>query len=184
MAENAVRNAPGNAGALAGLTLLEIAALALVGLLFTTLLVQVLLRPFDVSFVWIGELSIPLFVWIVFIGAALASRRNEHPYVEIGYTAVVGRLSRKGRQAIDLLLAGAAIVFFLVFIAGLVGMTWQTWDHVPGLLPGYRVGYLYLGALIGVLACLVATVKRLVATWRQSGADAGSPPGGDATSII
>jgi TRAP-type C4-dicarboxylate transport system permease small subunit len=113
------------------LALLEIVALVLVGLLFTALLVQVLVRPFDLSFVWIGELSIPLFVWIVFVGAAIASRRSEHPYVEIGYTAVSRRLSPGGRKALDLLLAAMAIVFFLVFIAGLIGMTRQTWDHVP-----------------------------------------------------
>lgn len=169
----------------AALSPLERVALVLVGVLFTSLLTQVLLRPFDISFVWIGELSIPLFVWIVFIGAAIASRRNEHPYVEIGYTAISRHLSSGRRRALDLLLAGGAIIFFLVFIAGLIGMSIQTWDHVPGILPGYRVGYLYLGALVGVTGCLFATVKRLIATWRRSGSDAGpTAPGADTASII
>ena len=165
--------------------LFETLALVLVGLLFATLLVQVVLRPFDLSFVWIGELSIPVFIWIVFVGAAIASRRGEHPYVEIGYSAVSRRLSRRGRLALDLLLGVTVIVFFLVFIAGLIGMTWQTWDHVPGILPGYRVGYLYLGALVGVTGCLVASVQRLLARWRNGGRNAApSAPTGDSASII
>ncbi|MEP7361588.1 MAG: TRAP transporter small permease subunit [Chloroflexota bacterium] len=164
---------------------LEWVALGLVGLLFTALLVQVLGRPFGLSFVWIGELSIPLFVWIVFVGAAIASRRNEHPYVEIGYSAVSRRLSPRGRKALDLLLAAMAIAFFLVFIAGLIGMTRQTWDHVPGLLPGYRVGYLYLGTLVGALGCLIATIRRLRERWRQSAGDDGRGAGDStAASII
>lgn len=171
-------------GAPRRLAALEKVAVFLVALLFAALLVQVLLRPFDVSFVWIGELSIPLFIWIVFIGAAIASRRGEHPYVEIGYLAAARHLSARGRRYLDAILAVAAIAFYAVFIAGLVGMTVQTWDHVPGLLPGYRVGYLYLGALVGVLGCLVATLARLVAWWRAS-SDAG-PTGrqGDSGSII
>ncbi len=166
------------------LALLEMVALGLVGLLFTALLVQVFARPFGLSFVWIGELSIPLFVWIVFVGAAIASRRSEHPYVEIGYTAVSQLLSPGGRKALDVLLAAMAIAFFLVFIAGLIGMTRQTWDHVPGLLPGYRVGYLYLGALVGALGCLVATIRRLLEKWQQGARDAGSPGAGDNTPSI
>ncbi|MEO5702047.1 MAG: TRAP transporter small permease [Casimicrobiaceae bacterium] len=166
------------------LAFLEKVAVFLIGLLFVALLVQVLLRPFAVSFVWIGELSIPLFIWIVFIGAAIASRRGEHPYVEIGYLAVSRRLSPDGRRSLDAMLAFAALVFYAVVIAGLVGMTVQTWDHVPGLLPGYRVGYLYLGALVGVTGCMVATFGRLVAQWRR-GADPGPPdPHGDSASII
>ena len=167
------------------LALLEVVALVLVGLLFVSLLVQVLVRPFDISFVWIGELSIPLFVWSVFVGAALASRRSEHPYVEIGYTALSQRLAPQGRKALDVVLAAMAIAFFVVFIAGLVGMTWQTWDHVPGLLAGYRVGYLYLGALVGVFGCLAGTVTRLRERWREGGRDGVSPTAGtDANSII
>lgn len=171
--------------ALRGLPFFEKVALVLVAVLFTTLLTQVLLRPFDISLVWIGELSIPLFIWIVFVGAAIASRRSEHPYVEIGHIAASRRLPPRGRLALDLLLALAAVAFYLVFIAGLIGMTWQTWDHVPGLLPGYRVGYLYLGALVGVIGCLIATAKRLLARWRRGVRDpAPSAPTSDAASII
>jgi TRAP-type transport system small permease protein len=181
----AITDGPGNVGALRRLPLLEKVALVLVGLLFATLLIQVILRPFDVSFVWIGELSIPVFVWIVFVGAAIASRRGEHPFVEIGHAALSRRLLPRGRLTLDVLLAVAAIAFFLVFIAGLIGMTWQTWNHVPGLLPGYRVGYLYLGALVGVIGCLVATVRRLIATWQRGGRDAEPPASkADAASII
>lgn len=172
-------------GALRGLPLFEILALVLVGVLFTTLLMQVVLRPFDLSFVWIGELSIPVFIWIVFVGAAIASRRGEHPYVEIGYVAISRRLSPRGCLVLDLLLGIAAIGFFLIFIAGLLGMTWQTWDHMPGLLPGYRVGYLYLGALVGVTGCLVASVQRVLSRWRRGVRDTAPPaPTGDSASII
>jgi TRAP-type C4-dicarboxylate transport system permease small subunit len=184
VATSTVTQSPGNFGALRRLPLLEKVALLLVGLLFTTLLVQVILRPFDIALVWIGELSIPLFIWIVFVGAAIASRRSEHPYVEIGHIAVSARLSPRGRLALDVLLAAAAIIFYLVFIAGLVGMTMQTWDHMPGILPGYRVGFLYLGALVGVVGCLAATIVRLRTTWRGGGRNPDDPAGSESASII
>ena len=167
------------------LPLMEKAAVLLFAVLFCTLLVQVLLRPFDIAVVWIGELGIPVFVWIVFIGAAIASRRREHPFVEIGYLAASRRLSPRGRLFLDLVLGLAAILFYAVFIAGLVAMTVQTWDHVPGILPGYRVGFLYLGALVGVAGCLIATAAHLATTWRMRGQAPDAPRnGGDASSII
>lgn len=185
MAERAIVEADSGFALLRRLPLLEKAAVLLVAVLFSTLLVQVLLRPFDIALVWIGELGIPVFVWIVFVGAAIASRKREHPCVEIGYLAVTRRLSARGRLSLDVVLGLAAIVFYAVFIAGLIGMTVQTWDHIPGILPGYRVGFLYLGALFGVAGCLLATVVRLVASWRTGGhAPAASQSGGDAPSII
>ena len=55
----------------------------------------------------------------------------------------------------------------------------------PPLLPGYRVGYLYLGALVGAIGCLFATFRRLLARWQRGTREAAAPaPMGDATSII
>ncbi len=185
MAEHASAEAASGRALLRRLPLLEKVAVLLFAVLFCTLLIQVLLRPFDIALVWIGELGIPVFVWIVFVGAAIASRKREHPFVEIGYLAASRRLSPRGRLSLDLALGGAAIVFYAIFIAGLIAMTVQTWDHIPGILPGYRVGFLYLGALVGVAGCLVATVAHLTATWRAGGrAPHASPAGGDASSII
>ena len=104
--------------------------------------------------------------------------------MEIGYIALSRRLPPRGRLALDVLLNVLAIAFFLVLIAGLVGMTRQTWDHIPGLLPGYRVGYLYLGALVGAIGCLFATFGRLLARWRRGTRDAAASSMGDAASII
>ncbi len=148
------------------LGLLEIVALVLMSTLFVALMAQVVLRFFSLSLPWTDTLSVPVFIWLVFVGAAIACRRNEHPFVEIGYMQAERRLSPRRMRQLDALLVGASLVFLVVLLYGLAQMTRQTWNQTTGLLAGFRLGYVYLGVSCGVLACIAGLGRRLRRLWR------------------
>jgi TRAP-type C4-dicarboxylate transport system permease small subunit len=133
--------------------------IALVGALFAILLLQVLLRYLGVGLVWVEELSIALFIWLVFLGAALAFRRGEHPIVELGFQAL-SRHAPAAMRGIRLVLAGLICLVLLVLAVGLAAMARQTWQLSSGLVPGFRVGFLYLGVLVAVLLAIWGALSR------------------------
>ena len=154
----------------AGLGVTEWVVVALTGALFTILFLQVVLRYVGIGFVWVEELSIAMFIWLVFLGAALAFRRGEHPIVEFGAQALGRRLSPVGMRRIHMLLTGLLAVVLGVLAIGLVAMAWQTRQLASGLVPGFRVAFLYLGVLGGVLVSLVAVLGRARTLNRRHGA--------------
>jgi TRAP-type transport system small permease protein len=145
--------------------------IALTSGLFGILLLQVVLRHVGIGFVWVEELSIAFFIWLVFLGAAIAFRRGEHPIVELGAQALERRLSPPGMRRVRRMLAGLVVAVLAVLAVGLVAMTRQTWTLASGLVPGFRVGFLYLGVLVGVLLSLVAVVRRARVTPDGRGSD-------------
>ncbi len=155
--------------------LLGVVALVLMTILFVTLMTQVVLRFFSLALPWTDTLAVPVFVWLVFVGAAIACRRNEHPFVEIGYMQAERHLSARRMRQFDALLIGVSLVFLVVLLYGLAQMTRQTWYQTTGLLAGFRLGYLYLGALLGVLACIAGLARRLCRLWRGERAPATLP---------
>jgi|GEM_PF-1324691 len=153
----------------------EWVVVALTGALFTILFLQVLLRYVGIGFVWVEELSIAMFIWLVFLGAALAFRGGGHPIVELGAQALERRLSPIGMRRIQTFLAGLLAVVLGVLAVGLVAMAWQTRQLASGLVPGFRVAFLYLGVLGGVLLSLVAVITRARTTTVRSGAPSQLP---------
>jgi TRAP-type C4-dicarboxylate transport system permease small subunit len=144
----------------AGLGVTEWVVVALTSALFTILFLQVLLRSVGIGFVWVEELSIALFIWLIFLGAGHAFRRGEHPIVELGAQALERRLSPVGMRRVHTFLASLLVVVLGVLAVGLVAMAWQTRELASGLVPGFRVAFLYLGVLGGVLFSLVAVIRR------------------------
>lgn len=153
----------------------EWAIVALTGVLFAILFLQVLLRYVGIGFVWVEEVSIALFIWLVFLGAARAFGRGEHPIVELGAQALERRLSRAGMRRVRVLLAGLLLLVLGVLAVGLAAMAWQTRGLASGLVPGFRVAFLYLGVLAGVLAGMAGVIAR-VRTSSARDADASQLP--------
>lgn len=60
---------------------------------------------------WATELSIFLFIWIVFIGAAVAYSRNSH----ISVTLFLDKLNPKNKKIIDII-NSLILISFLVFL--------------------------------------------------------------------
>ena len=137
----------------------ETLAVVAIWVLFLILLAQIVLRTFGVAFVWVEEFSITMFTWIVFLGAAIAFRRGEHPAVELGYEFLRARLSPGAMVAVDWLLHVIAAVFLLVTSIGMWAMMRQTWPLYSGMIPGFRVGFLYLGVFLCTLRGLIAVIQ-------------------------
>jgi len=150
------------------LTILEMVAVFLVAVLFVVLAANIAMRYVGVTFVWVEEFTIALFIWLVFLGATLAFRRGEHPVVELGYQTLRRKLPWRVMVAVDVILAFLTMVFLLVFGIGLAGMMRRTWGQSLGIVPGFRVGFLYLGVLISCIASLLSVGHRTLTRLRTA----------------
>lgn len=87
---------------------------ACLGLLFTVMLVNVLLRYLlDTSLFWAEEVALAMFVWMGFLAAAATSAEDGH----IRVTMLVDRLPPRLRQAVDLLMDLSLIVALTLLVA-------------------------------------------------------------------
>jgi len=137
---------------------LEIIAVGLLALLFVILFLQIILRYVGSPFIWVEEFSISVFIWMVFLGVAIAFRRGDHLVVDLLYPRLQKHLSISTLRFLKIFLHTLTLVFFLVFCIGLWIMTVQTWPMFAGSVSGFRVGYIYLGVLLAA----VVTSKELL----------------------
>ena len=163
------------AGPAERLGLLGALAIVLMTILYVTLMTQVGLRFFSLALPWLADIAVPVVIWLVFVGAAIACRRNQHPFIEIGYMQAERRLSPRRMGQLDAVIACTSLIFLVVLLFGMLQMTRQTWYQTPGILVGFRLGYVYLGALLGTLACIGSLCSRLRQLWRGERRGAGLP---------
>jgi TRAP-type C4-dicarboxylate transport system permease small subunit len=131
-------------------TLLSQATAALMFLIIFLTFVQVLLRyVFSNPVAWIEEMSRYLFVWIVFLGAALAFRRGEHIQVDI--------LKNLGGRAFAVIatmrmLATSAAILMLAWSGALVA--WRNRSISSFTLPDFPAVLFYAAVPIACLLML------------------------------
>jgi TRAP-type C4-dicarboxylate transport system permease small subunit len=137
-----------------GLDKLEHGLMLLCGICLTgftlSTLIDVVTRETGHPLLWLQELTSTFFTYGVFVGTAVATRRNDHLFLSALTEKMTGRLRR----------------FFEVFNRAVVllvglGMVWFGWQNVltglgsfrmPSMLP---MSYLYLGIpLCGALVAL------------------------------
>ena len=124
--------------------------------------IDVVTREIGHPLLWLQEVTSTFFTYGVFIGTAVATRRNDHLFL----SALTEKMS------------GATRRFFEVFNRSVVllvgvGMVWFGWQNVltglgsfrmPSMLP---MSYLYLGIpLCGVLVALFS-LEQIVNGWRN-----------------
>jgi len=140
---------------------LEIIAIGLLTLLFGILLLQIILRYVGSPFIWVEEFSISVFIWLIFLGVAIAFRRGDHLLVDLLYPRLQKHLSVSKLRQLRIFLHTLMLLFFLVFCIGLCIMTVQTWPMFAGSVSGFRVGYIYLGVLLAAVASVKDLAQRL-----------------------
>lgn len=135
----------------------SVTAGALLVSLFSVIFVQIFLRAVGLPLVWAEEYSSVAFIWLIFVGAALAAQRREHLDVDLLYNAV-----SRGRPMPnwDIAIIVFQFVFLSVFAVGLVQMSYQTWNNSMGAIKGFRYGWIYLGALVAVLIYMIFLVEQ------------------------
>ncbi|WP_158228300.1 TRAP transporter small permease [Pseudonocardia sp. MH-G8] len=143
----------------------ELVLLCVCGLLlftFTcTVLLDVLTRTLGAPWLWLQEATLIAFVWGLFLGAAVALRRNEHIYLTSVTTSMAGRRRLAMETFNSLVMIGitvtVAVTGFRVFQQGF-----------GNLLPVTGLPLAYLTGAVPVFAVLSAVfaVERLVKGWR------------------
>jgi TRAP-type C4-dicarboxylate transport system permease small subunit len=141
--------------------ILELALMGLCGILLfafcSTVIFDVVTRTIGHPWLWLQEVTSTFFIYAIFFGAAVATRRNDHLYL----TAVAEGLRGKFRTAIEiitrLVVLGVAISFivfgYLNFLRGFSSF------RMPSLTP---IASLYAAIPICGVFVALFTIEQLV----------------------
>ena len=81
----------------------------LLGIMFVAFLIQIVFRYFfNFPIGWSSELSVVTWLYMVLIGSAFWLKETE----EVRFDLISGRLGTRGRRAIGLIVAAAAVILF------------------------------------------------------------------------
>jgi TRAP-type C4-dicarboxylate transport system permease small subunit len=162
------------------LDVLELALMILCGILLSafcsTVILDIVTRTIGHPWLWLQEATSTLFIYAIFFGTAVATRRNDHLYL----TAVAEGLHGKSRAAIEVLtrlvVLGVALSFivfgYLNFLRGFYSF------RMPSLTP---IASLYAAIPIcGVLIALF-TIEQIVNGLRGGFEQPGGPRSEDGT---
>jgi TRAP-type C4-dicarboxylate transport system permease small subunit len=136
----------------------------------TTVMFDIVTRTIGHPWLWLQEVTQTFFIYGIFIGAAVATRRNDHLYL----TAVAEALHGTPRLVAEVLirLVVLAVAFFLVYFGYINFLRGFSSFRMPSLTP---IASLY--AAIPLSGALIAlfTIEQLVNGWRN-GFDHPEPP--------
>ena len=153
---------------------LEMALMILCGVLLcgfsTTVVFDIVTRTIGRPWLWLQEVTQTFFIYAIFIGASVATRRNDHLYLTAVAEALHGRARLVAEVIIRLVVLGVAgcLIYFgyLNFLRGFSSF------RMPSMTP---IASLY--AAIPIAGALIAlfTVEQLINGWRN-GFDHREPP--------
>ena len=145
---------------------LELALMVLCGVLlcgFTmTVVCDIVTRTIGHPWLWLQEVTQTLFIYAIFIGAAVATRRNDHLYLTAVSDALHGTSRLVAEIIIRLVVLGVAVCLvwfgYLNFLRGLTSF------RMPSMTP---IASLY--AAIPIAGALIAlfTIEQMVNGWRK-----------------
>jgi len=107
--------------------------------------------------IWTEELATIFFVWVVFIGASLALKRNEHFAVEL----LQRSLPLKDRQLVNILVGVLLIVFSLLVLIEGARITWLNVQVNTAAMEISRA-WAYSALPVGGLLMLVRSIEILL----------------------
>ncbi|GAA0898950.1 TRAP transporter small permease [Pseudonocardia zijingensis] len=133
-------------------------------LLFTftlTVMLDVLTRTLGAPWLWLQEATLVAFVWGLFLGAAVALRRNEHIYL----TSVAKSLAGFPRIAIETF--NSVVMIAITVTVAVVGFR-VALQGFGNFLPVTGLPLAYITGAVPAFAVLSAVfaVERLVKGWR------------------
>lgn len=126
--------------------------------LFAVTILNIVLRNVaGIAWLWIPGFSRLLFVWLVFLGVAAATRRSEHLVVDFFHQRMPPKLRRLATGAIDLVLLpfyGMLFVYGREVARVRMRIPFDTWQ-VP-------TGYAYLAVPVAAVILIAFTLERLM----------------------
>ena len=153
---------------------LELALMMLCGLLLfgfsSTVVFDIVTRTIGHPWLWLQEVTQTFFIYAIFVGAAVATRRNDHLYLTALADALHGTPRLVAEVVIRLVVLGVAccLVWFgyLNFLRGFSSFRMPSLTPIASLYAAIPIA----GALIGLF-----TIEQLVNGWRN-GFDHSEPP--------
>ncbi len=118
----------------------------------------VLASPFS----WTEELATILFSWVVFVGASLALKKNEHFSMDV----LVDLLPRAPKRLVQTIGLGLVTVFCVLIVCYGVRLAVLNWQVKTAVLEISRA-WLYLAVPFGGALMLLRTIEMLVRLWRS-----------------
>lgn len=138
----------------------ELVTWILVALTIAVTLIQVIFRyGLESSLSWSEESARYMFVWIIFIGTSVATRRRQHIFVEV----MVAQFPERWRAGVELLSILASLCFFIVlgYVSWLLMLNaWQQYSTALDI----RIAYVYAAAPIGAA---LSVLHLIVGLWRH-----------------
>ena len=160
---------------------LELALMVLCGVLLfsfcTTVTFDIVTRTIGAPWLWLQEVTSTLFIYAIFIGAATATRRNDHLYL----TAIAESMHGTPRLIVE-------IIIRLVVLAVSFCLIWYGYlNYVRGFgsfrLPsGWPIAYLYIIIPLSGILIALFTIEQLV-NGCINGFDHPEPPSDDGHAI-
>lgn len=140
----------------------NLAAEILVGVLVAAMTLDAFLQVVfrygvEASLSWSEELARYLFVWVIFVGASVAVRRNQH----IAMTALISALPVRPRRAFAL----AAITAFALFFTILAWVSLPLIDNARFTLSSeleIPIAWVYAAAPIGAILSVLHLFNRVL----------------------
>ena len=144
-----------------GLDWLELALMVLCGLLLfgfsTTVMFDIVTRTIGHPWLWLQEVTQTFFIYAIFVGAAVATRRNDHLYLTAVADALHGRLRLIAEVTIRLVVLAVAccLVWFgyLNFLRGFSSF------RMPSMTP---IASLYAAIPLAAVLIALFTIEQLV----------------------
>lgn len=134
-----------------------------ISVLFLTVVFVVITRNINVPVVWLGELGTFSCIWAIYLGMALAYKKDMFPNVDILPAKITARIG-----------SGLSIIYDILILFFLAAVLWSSRLFLSHLFssgqisPELRVPmfYAYLGPVVGyictVFFCLVSLAKKIL----------------------
>ena len=149
--------------------LVSIICIALTGLMFLSVLYQVIGRYFiSTSIAWTEETARYCMIWLAFLGASMLVRSNENSSV----TFIKDRLPKNIRKAVDLSILVVMLVFMLIIFAISISQVGYSLNEIS---PALRIimfipkSSILFGSLIVSLQLIWKIVDYTVSTYIEGG---------------
>ena len=149
--------------------LVSIICIALTGLMFLSVLYQVIGRYFiSTSIAWTEETARYCMIWLAFLGASMLVRSNENSFV----TFIKDRLPKNIRKAVDLSILVVMLVFMLIIFAISISQVGYSLNEIS---PALRISMfipkssILFGSLIVSLQLIWKIVDYTVSTYIEGG---------------
>lgn len=140
---------------------LIVASIALIILVICTFMGVIMRYFFNNPFVWLQEVQLWCFTWVVFFGCGAAFRTGSHVAIEV----VVDHLPKHLRKSVEIIgffIVVAVLLYFMIYGSKLVLQLFRTGRTTNILDVPFPVIY---GAF--PLGCLLMIVNHTLVFWRQ-----------------